>query len=100
LCSREKNYTTAFEYFEGVSFACVFDNLKTATDEKHHMDRPNCNQLFMKLAIEMEFHPLSCHPNPGNQKDTIEKFASWVKSNFLSGCGLPDDEGLQAQCRY
>ena len=88
----------AFEYFGGVPYVCVFDNLKTAVNSRDEQGKPIWNKTFLKFAVEMKFHPEACHPYSGNQKGTVENLVKWVKSNFIPGREFLDDADLQAQC--
>ncbi|MCJ7610405.1 hypothetical protein MUP00_12215, partial [Candidatus Bathyarchaeota archaeon] len=71
------------EYFGGVPWVCVFDNMKTVTLGRNEKGRPIWNETFKKFAAEIEFQPELCHPYSGNQKGTVENLVKWVKNNFL-----------------
>jgi transposase len=75
----------SFEAIGGVPWVCVFDNMKTISPGRDGKGRPIWDETFAMFAAEMEFHPEACHPYSANQKGTVEKLVSWVKSSFLPG---------------
>src|SRR5579863_6719361 len=84
---------------EGVPWAVVTDNMKTAVlgrDEEH---QPIWNPAYQKLAAEFKFHPDVCAPASGNQKGAVENLVKFVKGNFLAGRSFYDEADLAQQCR-
>jgi len=89
----------SFEYFGGIPWVLVFDNMKAVTTGRDIKNRPIWNTSFQKFAVEMEFHPDVCWPYSPNQKGSVENLVKWVKGNFISGREFLDDEDLSFQCR-
>lgn len=89
----------AFAYFGGVSWICVFDNMKTVVLRRDEKERPVWNPTFFKFMVEIESHPEACWKNSGNQKGSVENLVGWVKSNFLKGRTFLNDGDLAEQCR-
>lgn len=90
---------SCFTEIDGVPWAVVTDNMKTAVlgrDERH---QPIWNPAYQKLAVEFKFHPDVCAPASGNQKGAVENLVKFVKSNFLPGRTFHDDADLAEQCR-
>ena len=74
-----------FEDLGGVPLSLSFDNMKTVVTGIDEESDPVWNETFFKFATEMGFHPIACEPNQPNQKGSVEKLVSYVKSNFLPG---------------
>lgn len=88
-----------FQEIDGVPWAVVTDNMKTAVlgrDERH---QPIWNPAYQQLAVEFKFHPDVCAPRSGNQKGAVENLVKFVKENFLPGRSFHDDLDLEEQCR-
>ena len=88
-----------FAEIDGVPWAVVTDNMKTAVlgrDERH---QPIWNPAYQKLAVEFKFHPEVCAPASVNQKGAVENLVKFVKGNFLAGRSFSDDADLAEQCR-
>jgi len=75
----------AFEDLGGVPLSLSFDNMKTVVTRIDEEDDPVWNETFFKFAVELDFHPIACTPSRPNQKGSVEKLVSYVKSNFLPG---------------
>ena len=89
----------AFEYFGGVPWNCVFDNMKTVTSGRDAEGRPIWNDRFLKLMNEVGCHPLACWPESGNQKGAVENLVGWVKSNFIPERSFINDDDLATKAR-
>lgn len=89
----------AFEYFGGVPWNCVFDNMKTVTSGRDAEGRPIWNARFLKLMMELDCHPLACWPASGNQKGSVENLVGWVKSNFIPERSFVNDDDLASKAR-
>jgi transposase len=89
----------AFEYFGGVPWNCVFDNMKTVTSGRDSEARPIWNNKFLKLMVELNCHPLACWPESGNQKGAVENLVGWVKSNFIPERSFLNDDDLASKAR-
>ena len=87
----------AFEYFGGVPWNCVFDNMKTVTSGRDADGRPIWNARFLKLMVELDCHPVACWPESGNQKGSVENLVGWVKSNFIPERAFINDNDLAAK---
>jgi transposase len=84
----------AFEDLGGVPLSLSFDNMKTVVTDIDEDNDPVWNETFFKFATEMGFHPIACEPDQPNQKGSVEKLVSYVKSNFLPGRIFSDREDL------
>ncbi len=89
----------AFEFFGGVPWNSVFDNMKTVVTGRDDQQKPIWNKSFLKLMFEVESHPLACWPQSGNQKGAVENLVGWVKSNFIPERSFLDDKDLEQQLR-
>jgi hypothetical protein len=87
-----------FESFGGVSWVCVFDNMKTVTIGRDAAGNPIWNATFFRFSQDVDFHPEACAPASGNQKGSVEQLVGWVKANFLKGRSFMDDKDLAVQC--
>lgn len=87
----------AFQYFGGVPWICVFDNMKTVTIGRDEHARPIWNKCFFKFMIEIDSHPEACWPQSGNQKGAVENLVGFVKSNFMPERHFVDDADLARQ---
>jgi transposase len=85
----------AFEDLGGVPLSLSFDNMKTVVTDIDEDNDPVWNETFFKFATEMGFHPIACEPDQPNQKGSVEKLVSYVKSNFLPGRIFSDREDLE-----
>jgi len=88
-----------FTAIDGVPWAVVTDNMKTAVSGRDERNQPVWNPAYQKLAVEFKFHPDVCAPASGNQKGAVEKLVKYVKGNFLAGRTFYDDADLAEQCR-
>jgi len=88
-----------FADIDGVPWAVVTDNMKTAVLGRDEQNQPIWNPAYQKLAVEFKFHPDVCAPASGNQKGAVENLVKFVKGNFLAGRSFYDDADLAEQCR-
>ena len=88
-----------FAEIDGVPWAVVTDNMKTAVLGRDEQNQPIWNPAYQKLAVEFKFHPDVCAPASGNQKGAVENLVKFVKGNFLAGRTFYDDADLAGQCR-
>src|SRR6266487_210478 len=88
-----------FQEIDGVPWAVVTDNMKTAVLGRTAEHEPIWNPAYQKLAVEFKFHPDVCAPASGNQKGAVENLVKFVKGNFLGGRTFYDDADLTEQCR-
>ncbi len=88
-----------FAEIDGVPWAVVTDNMKTAVLGRDEQNHPIWNPAYQKLAVEFKFHPDVCAPASGNQKGAVENLVKFVKGNFLAGRTFYDDVDLAEQCR-
>jgi len=87
-----------FRTIDGVPWAVVTDNMKTAVLGRDEHHQPIWNPAYQKLAVEFKFHPDVCAPASGNQKGAVENLVKYVKGNFLAGRTFHDDADLAEQC--
>jgi transposase len=87
-----------FTAIDGVPWAVVTDNMKTAVLGRDEGHQPIWNPAYQKLAVEFKFHPDVCAPASGNQKGAVENLVKFVKGNFLPGRSFYDDTDLAEQC--
>jgi transposase len=88
-----------FAEIDGVPWAVVTDNMKTAVLGRDEHHQPIWNPAYQKLAVEFKFHPDVCAPASGNQKGAVENLVKFVKGNFLPGRTFYDNADLAEQCR-
>jgi transposase len=88
-----------FAEIDGVPWAVVTDNMKTAVLGRDEHRQPIWNPAYQKLAVEFKFHPDVCAPASGNQKGAVENLVKFVKGNFLAGRTFHDEADLADQCR-
>jgi transposase len=89
---------TCFTTIDGVPWAVVTDNMKTAVLGRDEGHQPIWNPAYQKLAVEFKFHPDVCAPASGNQKGAVENLVKFVKANFLPERSFYDDADLAEQC--
>jgi transposase len=87
-----------FTEIDGVPWAVVTDNMKTAVLGRDEQYQPIWNPAYQKLAVEFKFHPDVCTPASGNQKGAVENLVKFTKGNFLAGRTFYDDIDLAEQC--
>jgi transposase len=88
-----------FTQIDGVPWAVVTDNMKTAVLGRDEHHQPIWNPAYQKLAVEFKFHPEVCAPASGNQKGAVENLVKFVKGNFLAGRSFHDDADLAANAK-
>ncbi len=88
-----------FQQIDGVPWAVVTDNMKTAVLGRTEHHEPIWNPAYQKLAAEFKFHPDVCAPASGNQKGAVENLVKFVKGNLLPGRSFYDDADLAEQCQ-
>ncbi len=87
-----------FAEIDGVPWAVVTDNMKTAVLGRDEHHQPIWNPAYQKLAVEFTFHPDVCSPASGNQKGAVENLVKFVKGNFLAARSFYDDADLAEHC--
>lgn len=87
----------ACEYFGGVPWVFVFDNMRTVTVGRDEHNQPIWHPVFAKFAEELDFKPEACDRGCPNQKGSVENLVGWVKSSFLKGRSFRDDADLAQQ---
>jgi transposase len=93
-----RSLIACFAEIDGVPWAVVTDNMKTAVLGRDEQNQPIWNPAYQKLAVEFTFHPDACAPASGNQKGAVENLVKFVKGNFLAGRSFYDDADLADQC--
>jgi hypothetical protein len=89
----------AFEFFGGVPWVSVFDNMKTVTTGRDSEAKPIWNKKFFKFLGEIECHPEACWPRSGNQKGAVENLVGYVKSNFMPERQFLNDDDIAEQVK-
>ena len=87
----------AFDFFGGVPWILVFDNMKTVTTGRDDERRVIWQKALKRFACEIGFKPEVCAPNSGNQKGAVESLVGWVKSSFVPERSFVDDADLALQ---
>lgn len=87
----------ACEYFGGVPWIWVFDNMKTVTIGRDDQGRPIWHRVFKHFAADLDFKPEACDRGCPNQKGSAESLVGWVKTNFKPGREFLDDADLARQ---
>ena len=87
----------AFDFFGGVPWILVFDNMKTVTTGRDDEGRVIWHKALKRFACELDFKPEVCAPNSGNQKGAVESLVGWVKSSFVPERSFIDDIDLAVQ---
>ena len=81
-----------FQEIDGVPWAVVTDNMKTAVLGRTAKHEPIWNPAYQKLAVECKFIPW-CTPASGNQKGAVENLVKFMKGNFWLDGTFYDDIG-------
>jgi len=84
----------AFEYFGGVPWALVFDNMKTVTLGRDEHGQPLWHPVLKHFCNDFDFMPAACDKGCPNQKGGVENLVGWVKTNFKPGRQFLDDPDL------
>lgn len=91
----------AFEYFGGVPWILVFDNMKTVTTGRDEKNCPIWHPAMERMAEDFGFKPEACARNRGNQKGSVESLVGWTKSNFVPERSFINDPDLRSQnCQW
>jgi transposase len=81
----------------GVPWVVTTDNMKTVVLRRDEHNQPVWHPVWLKLAIEFEFHPEACAPASPNQKGAVENLVKYTQNNFLTGRTFYDELDLQEQ---
>lgn len=85
-----------FQYFDGVTTRCVFDNMSTVVLGKIGRDRqPIWNQRFLEFSRHYGFEPFLCAVRDPDRKGKKEKAFRLVFDDFLKGSTFESWEDMQ-----
>ena len=88
----------ALAYFEGVTHADVFDNMKTVVLENRPGARPRFNERFLAYAnARGGFAVIACTPGHPQGKGGVERGIRTVRESFWAGRHFVDLLDLNAQ---
>lgn len=91
---------TGFEYFQGCTVRCVFDNMSTVVLGRVGRDRkPIWNSRFLEFARYYGFEPFLCAVRDPDRKGRIEKAFRLVFDDFLKGASFDSWDDMQQRLR-
>lgn len=91
---------TGFEYFDGVTLRCVFDNMSTVTLGRIGRDRkPIWNPRFLEFARHYGFEPYLCAVGDPDRKGKKEKAFRLVFDDFLKGSDFESWDDMQGRLK-
>src|SRR3989442_1331089 len=90
----------AFEFFGGIPYKVMVDNLKSAVLKRAVGEAPVFNPKYLDFAHHSGFTIAPCNIGKGNEKGRVENGVGYVKKNFLAGLDIPDFSALNPAARY
>lgn len=79
-----REHVRAFEYFQGLSATCLYDNMKVVVTG-YDGDQPIYNTRFLAFATHYGFQPWACRPRRPETKGKIERPFWYLETNLLNG---------------
>ena len=89
----------AFEFFGGIPYKVMVDNLKSAVLKRAVGEAPVFNPKYLDFANHSGFTIAPCNVGKGNEKGRVENGVGYVKKNFLAGLEIPDFSALHPAAR-
>ena len=89
-------HAAAFEYFQGIPRAILYDNMKSVVLERvgeHVRYQPR----LLELAGHYHFAPRPCAPYRGNEKGKVERAIQYVRHSFFEARRFSCLEDLNSQ---
>jgi transposase len=93
-----RGHVEAFEYFQGVPRAALYDNLKTAVLERRR-DAIHFHPRLLELCGHYHYAPRPCAPARGNEKGRVERQIQYLRTSFFAARPFRDVDDLNAQFR-
>src|SRR3989442_7606641 len=90
----------AFEFFGGIPYKVMVDNLKSAVLKRAVGEAPVFNPKYLDFAHHSGFTITPCNVGKGNEKGRVENDVGYVKKNFLAGLDIPDFSALNPAGRH
>ncbi len=84
LTTTIREHVRAFEYFQGLTATCLYDNMKTVVTS-YDGDQPIYNTRFLTFATHYGFQPWACRPRRPETKGKVERPFWYVETNLLNG---------------
>ena len=89
-------HVEAFELFEGVPRALLYDNLKSVVLERQG-DHIRFHPRILELAGHYHFAPRACAPGRGNEKGHVERAIQYLRHSFFAARTFTSLDDLNAQ---
>jgi transposase len=79
-----REHVRAFEYFQGLTATCLYDNMKVVVTG-YDGDQPIYNTRFLAFATHYGFQPWACRPRRPETKGKVERPFWYLETNLLNG---------------
>jgi transposase len=93
-----RGHVEAFEYFQGVPRAILYDNLKSAVLERRG-DAIRFHPRLLELCGHYHYAPRPVSPARGNEKGRVERQIQYLRTSFFAARSFRDVDDLNAQFR-
>ncbi len=93
-----RGHRQAFEYFEGVPRAILYDNLKSVVLERRG-DAIRFHPRLLEFAGHYHYAPRPVSPARGNEKGRVERQIQYLRTSFFAARTFRDVDDLNAQFR-
>lgn len=93
-----RGHVEAFEYFQGVPRAALYDNLKSAVLERRR-DAIHFHPRLLELCGHYHYAPRPCAPARGNEKGRVERQIQYLRTSFFAARPFRDVDDLNGQFR-
>lgn len=94
-----REHVRAFEYFQGVTWKCLYDNMKVVVT-RYDGDEPVYNTRFLGFATHYGYRPVACRPRRSQTKGKVERPFHYVETNLLNGRTFQSLEHLNDVLRW
>lgn len=94
-----RRHQDAFEYFQGITRECLYDNEKTVV-LRWEAGKPVFNPAFTAFITHYNCRPIACRPRNPKTKGKIERPFQYVEGNLLCAREFQDFDDLQATARW
>lgn len=94
-----RRHQDAFQYYDGVTKECLYDNEKTIV-LRWECGRPVFNPAFTSFITHYNCKPIACRPGSPQTKGKIESPFNYVEKNLLGGRDFQDLEDLKATAKW
>jgi transposase len=94
-----RGHVGAFEFFDGVARTLLYDNLKSAVQERISSTLVHFHPRLLELAAHYHFQPKPCAVGQANQKGRVERAIRYIRESFFAARSFTTLDDFNRQAR-